>query len=248
MNWLTKWLGREPASVKRAPVPTVEELEDRRVLSLASFTVASAIVHSTENFGNFVTSEYVNLLRRAPDAGGFASWVHQLEAGLSPATVETGFVASPEYIEDHGNNAAEWLNGIYLDLLGRPIDAGALSFWTEQLARGATPFAVAAGIETSAERDSILIVQDYLGFLDRAPSIGEIDFWVSRMQDGVNTAELASAIVGSDEFYLIHGDNNADFIVATYETVLNRTPDLGEVDFWLGVMDSIPDVAAPRGK
>jgi hypothetical protein len=239
MNWLCKHLGRATTATHRAVAPRVEELESRRVPSVATFTVASDIVHSAENLQNFVTSEYVNLLHRSPDSAGFANWVGQMEAGLSPATVDAAFVASPEYILNHGNNTTQWLNGIYQDLLGRSIDATGLTFWTSQLSGGASAFAVAAGIETSVERDSIIVAQDYLRFLNRSASTAEIDFWASQMEKGVNAEAVASAIVGSPEFFQIHGNTNSGFITSAYQTLLNRTPTTSELDFWLAVMNSI---------
>ncbi len=70
--------------------------------------VAVGFVNSTEfqatqaTYGaltnsQFVTLLYNNVLHRAPDAGGFASWVDQLNSGTSRTSVVTGFSESAEY-------------------------------------------------------------------------------------------------------------------------------------------------------
>jgi hypothetical protein len=43
-------------------------------------------------------------------------------------------------------------------------------------------------------------------------------------------------IVNSGEFFQRHGNNNSDFIVGVYQTVLRRTPSQAEINFWLGVI------------
>jgi hypothetical protein len=45
----------------------------------------------------YVTMMYVGMLRRAPDAGGFAFWVGYKDAGNSGLALINGFLAAPEY-------------------------------------------------------------------------------------------------------------------------------------------------------
>ena len=158
MTWFQK-KANVPATAGRPCTAglAVEQLETRDLLSAATLAVASGIVHSTENFDNFVIGEYATLLGRAPDIGGFNAWVGQLQNGVSPEAVEAGFVSSAEYILDHGNNAAQWLTGLYNDLLGRAPDAGGFNNWLNALAGGMSPSQVAQLFATSTERESILI-------------------------------------------------------------------------------------------
>ncbi|HMC90452.1 MAG TPA: DUF4214 domain-containing protein, partial [Gemmataceae bacterium] len=58
----------------QSSAPSVERLETRDVPSAATFAVASGIVHSQENFNDFVTFEYNHLLGRAPDPNGLNHW------------------------------------------------------------------------------------------------------------------------------------------------------------------------------
>jgi len=45
----------------------------------------------------YVTAVYVGMLKRAPDAGGMAFYVNQIESGLPRNGIIVGFMGSPEY-------------------------------------------------------------------------------------------------------------------------------------------------------
>src|SRR6516162_2004666 len=110
MSWL-KNQSSELSSMR----PELEQLETRNLLSHASQVVADQIVHSAENYGNYVEQSYERYLGRTADPAGFTGWVLYLERGGSPESVEASFVASAEYQELHGNNAVDWLTGLYHD-------------------------------------------------------------------------------------------------------------------------------------
>jgi hypothetical protein len=212
----------------------VESLESREVLSAATFNVASAIVNSPENFNDFVTNEFTTLLRRAPDIQGLDFFVNRLEQGMSPEAVEAAFVSSSEYIFNHGNTPVGWLTGVYNDLLGRSPDPGGLNHWLMRMRAGETTFQAAGEIATSTERETIVIRQDYFSFLGRAADASGLNHWLILLQSGFTRAFVASAIVGSNEFFQTHGNTNSTFVVAAFSDVLGRTPSAGELTFFLG--------------
>ena len=219
---------------------TVERLETRDVPSAATFAVASGIVHSQENFNDFVTFEYNHLLRRAPDQAGLNHWVFEMQTGMSPEQVEAGFASSPEYLLDHGNDAAAFVTGLYNDLLGRAPDIAGFSDWVARLQTGTSPSSVALGFARSPERETMVIREDYANFLGRLARSDEIAAWLSVFQQGANRADVATGFVNSDEFFADAGRNPSTFIVQTYQTVLGRTPAQNEVNFWLNVFNALP--------
>ncbi len=217
----------------------VEQLETREVLSAANVAVASGIIRSAESFQNFVTQDYLQFLRRAPDPVGLTFWGLQLERGLAPEVVDAAFVSSPEYLVKHGANPTGFLVGLYTDLLGRFPSTLELNFWLTQLARGATASQVALAFTTSAEREALVITQDYVAFLRRVPEPAGLAFWLNQIQLGANQEGVAVGIVGSTEFFLGRGGDNRDFIIGAYQDVLRRTPSPAEIDFWLVVMNRV---------
>jgi hypothetical protein len=239
MSWFQK-NAHVPATAGRRHTArlAVEQLETRDLLSAATLAVASGIVHSTENFDNFVITEYATLLGRAPDVGGFNFWVGQLQNGMSPEAVEIGFVTSAEYIFDHGNTAAGWVTGLYNDLLGRAPDAGGFNSWLGALVGGMSLNQVATAFAAGPEREAIIIRSDYLNFLGRVPSSPEVGFWLNFEAQGHNRADVAAQMLASDEFFADHAKSPSGFITGVYQDVLQRTPSTPEVDTWLAVYDS----------
>jgi hypothetical protein len=241
MKWFRrKSRGAAPQAGQRSYRPEIEALEARRVPTNGSAFAANLIVHSTENFADFVTNEYIILLRRLPDIQGLNSWVQALTNGMRPEAVEAAFVASPEYILDHGNTSSGFLVGLYNDLLGRAPDMAGFNNWMNMLARGLSPTQVAMFFATSAEREAIVVTRDYLTLLGRTPEAGAVAFWVSRLNSGLNRADVESQIVGSNEFFQRQGGTDVDFVVGTYQLVLGRTPRMDEVNFWLTVIAQHP--------
>jgi hypothetical protein len=113
--------------------------------------VLEGIVGSAEFYAHvggtpsaFVTALYADLLGRGPDAGGLASWVGAVNAGVSRGAVVAGFLYSSE-------GEAYFVEGEYATLLDRPADPGGLASWVGALAGGASYEQVIAGIMGSPE-------------------------------------------------------------------------------------------------
>jgi len=210
----------------------LEALETRTVPSVGGFLVASAILHSTESYGDFVTAEYANLLHRAPDSAGFNFFQNQMIQGAAPEVIEAEFVTSTEYLGKHGGTATGWVTGLYQNLLGRTPNSAEVSFWTTAMARGVGAFTVALGFSTSVERDADVVTTFYHNLLGRAPdAIGLTDF-VTLMRSGANRLEVESVIVGSTEYIVDHGNSSTGFINGAYHDLLQRAPSNNELIFW----------------
>ncbi len=225
---------------------TVEELESRRTPSAATAFVASGVIHSAENLTNFVATEYQQLLRRAPDAAGLSGWVQATEKGLSFETVEAEFVASAEYFQKHGSDHTAWVTGLYNDLLGRAPDAAGLMGWVNFLNAGGSRLAVAQGIASSAERDAILINEDFGAFLHRPPSQAEVSALLAGLRQGGQRADVAVGLLASTEFFQDQLSDPSRFIAATYQDVLHRTPGPAEIAMWQTAFDA-PNTIAMTG-
>jgi hypothetical protein len=216
-------------------------------MSLSTLAVATDIVNSPEHFANFVTSEYFQYLRRAPDATGLAIFTNAMTAGLAPEVVEALFVSSNEYILNHGNDVTLWLTGLYNDLLGRAPDQAGFNHWLGALAGGQSPFLVALQFSTSVERETMVITQDYNLFLNRAPDASGLNTYLSLMRQGNTRATIASDILGSTEFFQLHGANNSDFVTALYVDELQRAPSSTELAFWVDQLPTTSPTPTPGG-
>ena len=109
------------ATLDRAPdLPGLlnwsEQLADGRPYE----DVIAGFVNSTEfqsrygstNTEDFVTLLYNNVLNRAPDAGGLASWLDRLDnQGWSRPQVVAGFAQSPEFRRTTEDDLIDWMRG-----------------------------------------------------------------------------------------------------------------------------------------
>jgi Ca2+-binding RTX toxin-like protein len=101
----------------------------------------------SSQFDPQVTQLYVALFGRAPDAEGLGFWSGLLERGLSVANVADAMFATQPARAYYPSGLAneQLIASFYLNVLGRPADAGGLAYWTAKLgAAGATPGSVIA--------------------------------------------------------------------------------------------------------
>lgn len=171
----------------------------------------------------FVTLLYANVLDRAPDPGGFATWTGALAAGQSRAQVVTGFSESQE-LQNRTEAAAMALSRagyqadatdeifrMYRATLDRVPDKGGLLGWTMALAQGRALTDVAGGFVASAEfrnvygttTDTQFVTLLYANVLDRTPDAGGLATWTGALRSGaLDRTEVVTGFSQSREFIL----------------------------------------------
>ena len=170
----------------------------------------------------FVTLLYDNVLDRAPDAAGLASWVSLLDSGArSRAEVVLGFSESVEFkaaTMAEGMRYADvavrasWSDDVfrlYQAVLGRAPDDQGFDHWTGLLSCG-LPFGTAiAGFTGSAEFQKVYGAVDDRGFvtllydnvLGRAPDAAGLSHWLGRLDSGRSDRDqVTESFVQSPEF------------------------------------------------
>jgi hypothetical protein len=98
----------------------------------------------------FVNLVYQNILGRAPDPGGYAFWVGELNSGRrTRGQVMTGFSDSAEY---EGLTSHEvYVTMMYIGMLRRSPDEGGFNFWVDYLDSGNSGLALIDGFLNSQE-------------------------------------------------------------------------------------------------
>lgn len=78
----------------------------------------------------------------------------------------------------------------------------------------------------------------YKAAFDRAPDAGGLGFWIDAMDDGASLLTVAAGFISSPEFQKLYGANlsDRDYVTKLYNNVLDRNPDQGGYDFWLGAL------------
>lgn len=84
---------------------------------------------------------YFAALGRIPDGPGLDYWVRKHRAGDTLGAIAVAFVESAEFVSRYGTglNAAQFVNIMYQNVLGRPADPEGEAFWINEMAKGATP-------------------------------------------------------------------------------------------------------------
>jgi hypothetical protein len=168
--------------------------------------VARGFTHSQELSANQVTNAYRHFLGRTPGAQELAGWVNALQHGMSDEQLEAGFVSSPEYVQSHGGPGAEWVRGLYQDLLGRAGSQAEVNGWVQALRQKMSTAAVADSFAGGVERESDRVQADYQTVLHRAATPAEVQPWVDQMfQQGLSNEDVLANMVVSDEYIGEHG-------------------------------------------
>lgn len=120
---------------------------------------------------------YEAALDRIPDIGGFNFWIDVFEGGQSFKDIAFQFLDNPEFQQKFGDvdtlSPEEFVNQLYLNVLGREADAGGSEFWTNKIEQGAD---YADVLLAFADSDENVAQATYLDFLEEV-SPGEWD-WV----------------------------------------------------------------------
>ena len=141
----------------------------------------------------------------------------------------------------------QYVTNVYLDLFGRPVDAGGLAAWTAALANGTPRVEVANGITYSREYRSRLITESYLTYLGRAPDGPGLEGWLGAMNRGVTIQEMEAGFLAAPEYYAYAGGTDAGWITRLYGHVLGRSPSWGEIQAWAAAANSSGRYAVSLG-
>lgn len=80
----------------------------------------------------------------------------------------------------------------------------------------------------------------YQAAFKRTPDTGGLSYWVGQLDGGQTNEQVAHNFIVSNEFKTLYGSNptNGELITAFYRNVLDRAPDQGGYDYWLGLLNN----------
>jgi uncharacterized delta-60 repeat protein len=141
------------------------------------------------------------------------------------------FTVTPETLT--GTENQRFVQQLYLDLLGRPVDPSGSSFFTGLLDQGqATSSQVVLGIEGSAEYRALVVTNLYNLLLNRVVDATGLQAWTSFLAAGGTSQQLEAALLGSDEYFALHGSTSQGLMAGVYNDVLHRSPDPSGSQSW----------------
>jgi hypothetical protein len=163
--------------------------------------VAGAILNSEEFFRRIVSTDYNALLGRDADAGGLQLFVQALLNGATPQNVKATILASDEFFTRVGGNSATFVNAVYGEELGRPVDTAGLAYWTPLAFTVAGRTGIAQAVGASPEATHIVVATLYQDTLGRVPDASGLAFWSGQLQMGASTTAVLTNLLGSNEFF-----------------------------------------------
>ena len=187
----------------------------------------------------FVEAQYVDLLHRAPDLGGFAFWLAFLQSNPSDRpTLSFSILNSGEFI-----NSGLFIVQAYRAVLVRNPDFPGWLFWYGHLQSGLTPLQLMDILLASGEyaatfgtpTNEAFVELVYQNVLGRAADAGGLAFWTNLLDLGaVTRAEMIVSFLGSAEFQ--GQERYEEFVSTLYLGFLRRTPDAPGLAFWVSLL------------
>lgn len=216
--------------------PTLDEL-NAQVGLLNDGTSRSQLVGSFQGTTDFRTAvvggSFQTILQRPATDQEMAFFLAGINRGSSFEDVATNLLASPDFFANNGGTNNGFLQGLFQDVLGRPIgpqDAAQVQQFNRLLRTGNRTAVIRLLANTRAARENLIRGQ-FLRLLGRQPTTAELNFWVAQFQRGRRIADLMASLTASDEFFA-----RADMDAATlwiqrlFTDLLGRSPSEGEID------------------
>jgi hypothetical protein len=137
----------------------------------------------------------------------------------------------------------EFLRSLYLDVLGRDIDPGALTAFEAALAGGRSRALVYGDLIDSNEFSAWQVepvIRLYSAALARCPDYAGLKNWSNALHAGALTLpRAADQFATSTEFTLKYGSlDNTGYVQQLYRNVLGREADPAGLADWVGRLDS----------
>ena len=168
-------------------------------LSHAAFV--NAIVASPEFHVQEVQTMFQRYLGRSAEPAAASSFSVFLMRGGTVEEETALILGSPEYFQNHGGTDSKFADGLYHDLLGRPVDAVALAAIDNELAAGATRTTVAEQVLTTNDYRQAVVQLYFQQYLGRGADATALAAGAATLNAGVPDQQLAADIVASDEYF-----------------------------------------------
>jgi hypothetical protein len=203
-----------------------------------------------------VSRLYGATLGRAPDAGGLSGWTDGLKGGMSLQQVVDGFTGSAEFQGKYGAlDNTGFVTLLYNNVLHRAADSEGLNSWVRALEGGASRGDIVLGFSESPEnieltrssieqglwlpdKEAAQVARLYDATLDRLPDAFGLGGWISALENGMTLTQVAQGFTDSAEFQQKYGTlDNVGFVSQLYRNVLDREPDAGGLNAWVGELE-----------
>lgn len=209
----------------------------------------------------FVKLLYQYVLDRTATQSEIDYWVGRLENGSTGAEVAYGFIFSQEF-QNKNYSDADYVEHLYLSLMGRASDADGKADWVTHLKNGVSRLYVFRQFTDSAEfgnlcntyeiqRGTVTLTEDrdqnynvtrfvarnYTEFLGRNYDVDGLNDWSGRINSGYGMGNVAYGFVFSQECINMNL-SNSDYVKMLYRGIFGREYDEAGLNDWVNQMNN----------
>ncbi len=173
--------------------------------------VAAQILKSPEARAAAVQRWFQQYLQHPPSSAQVGFFTGLLNSGFTAEAVQNQILATAEYYTGRGGNTDEgFLQALYKDVLGRPLDGPTAGTYTAALADGrATRSRLIANVFSSAEYRNALVGALYQQALRRPADATGLAFHTGSLLRGAFDEDVLASLIGSFEFGDVVENQNA---------------------------------------
>lgn len=204
----------------------------------------------------FIERLYVNMMGRDSDEGGREFWANQIKGGyISGNDTADHFYYSAEFQSISANiDNNEFVERMYITLLGRSSDPDGLGYWTSLLNNNSYTRDEIYGFflgsaewrnicETNNIKPVFLVGEGFLNDLyltvfNRAADEGGKVFWSDRLKNGQETAITVAYQFFFGYEYASLKKSDEDFIRDLYKAMMGREADDSGLSYWVSQLSA----------
>jgi hypothetical protein len=168
--------------------------------------------------------------RQADDGANF--WVGQLQGGTRDEDVIAGMAASPEFgliatarFYNSGPDV-KWLNQLFEDTLGRPLDNFGSNYFVSQIRQGAGRAGVVQQLFASQEYKNDEVTAAFDTIFHQPPDGTSLAAYSNYLSQGYSIVQVQALLFGTPTFYSAQGGTTDGFLTGLYLDGLGRSPDV----------------------
>ena len=209
----------------------------------------------------FVKLLYQYVLDRTATQSEIDYWVGRLENGSTGAEVAYGFIFSQEF-QNKNYSDADYVEHLYLSLMGRASDADGKADWVTHLTNGVSRLYVFRQFTDSTEFGNLcntyeiergtvaltenrdqnynvtrFVARNYTEFLGRTYDVDGLNDWSGRINSGYGMENVAYGFVFSQECINMNL-SNSDYVKMLYRGIFGRPYDDAGLNDWVSQLNN----------
>ena len=210
---------------------------------------------------HFASLLYENALGRTASQSELDYWAQELTNGRTGAEVAYGFLFSEEF-QNKNYSDADYVEHLYLSLMGRASDEGGKADWVTRLGNGVSRLYVFQQFTDSVEfgnlcntyeiqRGSVtltenrdqnynvtrFVARNYTEFLGRTYDVDGLNDWSGRINSGYGMENVAYGFVFSQECINMNL-SNSDYVKMLYRGIFGRSYDDEGLNDWVNQLNN----------